>query len=67
MPLPTHQTIKHRHVAILEYLRDRGEAFSQSTTIFEQEAGLSGEKVPTASGILEKKWYVGRLMLMMYE
>ena len=46
----------HRHIAILEYLRDHGEAFSQSAAAFEQEAGLNGTKIPTASGMLEKKW-----------
>jgi hypothetical protein len=40
----------------LEYLCDTGEPFRRSAEVFASEAGLEGEKVPTGTALLERKW-----------
>ena len=49
---------RHRHVAILEYLRDMGDTFGKTIDVFMEEAKLRQETVPSGSGLLEKKWCV---------
>lgn len=41
---------------MLEYLRDAGPAFARAAEAFELDAGLTGEGVPRATGLLERKW-----------
>ncbi len=46
-------------MAILEYLRDGGDALAKSARVFAEEAGLANEPAPPPQGsssILEKKW-----------
>lgn len=43
-------------MAILEYLRDAGPGFTRAAEAFELDAGLTGEGVPRATGLLERKW-----------